>query len=119
MIDMSVGVGTARRSNVIFLINIHGSQTKLARALTPTNLTQQILSRICSNKMSKRRFLKEDEARYIERTLCIPAGWMDRENWVGAGWKLIGQYRKLGVEERAIASSLSTFVLERLSVEAH
>lgn len=113
---MGAGVGTARRSNVTFLINIYGSQTKLARALAHATLTQPILSRISSNKR-KRRLLKEDEARYIERTLAIPAGWMDRESWVGVGWKLIGQYRKLGEEERAIANSLVTFVLERLSTE--
>lgn len=116
---MSVGVGTARRSNVIFLINKYGSQTELARTLAHATLTQQILSRICSDKKGKRRLLKEDEARYIERTLGIPAGWMDKENWVGAGWKLIGQYSKLGVEERAIASSLSTFVMERLNAKTH
>lgn len=114
---MSVDVGTARRSNVTSLIKKYGSQTELAHALTPSNLTQQILSRICSGKKSRRRFLKEDEARYIERTLGIPAGWMDRENWVGDGWKLIVQYKKLGVEERAVASSLSNFTMERLNAE--
>jgi hypothetical protein len=116
---MSVHVGTARRSNITSLIKQYGSQTELARALTPSNLTQQILSRICSGKKSRRRSLKADEARYIERTLDIPAGWMDRENWVDDGWKLIGQYRNLGVEERNIASRLCTFAMERLSSDIH
>ncbi len=115
---MSVNVGTTRKKNVISLCKFYGSQTNLARALTPSNLTQQILSHICSSKMSWRR-LREDEARYIERTLVIPAGWMDRDNFVGAGWKVIGQYRKLRVEERAIASCLSTFVMEHLNAETH
>ena len=69
---MSDDVVTARRNNLTFLINIHGSQTKLALVLAHTTLTQQILSSI----ERKKRRLNADEARYIERTLVIPAGWI-------------------------------------------
>lgn len=112
---MGKGDGKARRSNIIFLIEkIYKTQSELARIINHGTLTQPILSRI---ERGKRR-LKNEEARDVEQILGVPAGWMDRENWVRIAWPLIMEYRKLDKEERAIASRLSTFVFERLNAEA-
>lgn len=111
---MSINVRDTRRGNLKWLINITpGGQSSLAKALGHIP-TQQRLSDI---QLNKKRSMSELEARKIEQFFVIPVGWMDRENWLRDGWELIKKYQKIGEEQRTIVSSLSTFILERLSVD--
>jgi hypothetical protein len=106
---MAVSEAVARRNALIFLIDLYGTQTELARVLAHETLTQPILSSIARRK----RPLYPNEARDIERVIGLPEGWMSNENWVRDGWKLITEYRSLGEEEKGVANRTVSFVLKR------
>ena len=108
---MAISANVARRSALDFLITIHGTQTELAHILNHPTLSQPILSSI----QRKKRFLHPHEARDMEGILDIPDGWMDRDNWVRAGWKVVKEYRTLGAKEKAIANQLLAFAIEHQS----
>ena len=105
---MAVHESVARRNALIFLIGCYGTQTELARILAHGTLTQPILSSIERRK----RPLHPHEARDVERIIGIPDGWMNRENWVRDGWKLITEYRHLGEKEKSVANRMVSFALE-------
>lgn len=105
--NMSNNPRASRRGAVDYLIRIHGSQSNLARVLKHPTLTQPILSSVQRGKRS----LEAHEARAIEGALGIPSGWMDRNNWVRAGWRVIKEYRNLGTKEREIVDRMVAFVV--------
>lgn len=110
---MGLNVRDVRSGNIIYLITkkYANNQSSLARALGNKGYQRKL-----SNYMINEKKMPEAEARWIERDLVIPTGWMDIENGVRDGWELIMKYRKLTEEERVTVNSFSTFVLERLGV---
>ena len=101
----------ARKNNLIYLIQTHGSQTELAKKLNSKSLTQQILSAIQRGK----RALHSYEAREIEQKLGIPTGWMDHESWLKKGWRHLNTYRKLDASTKLIVDGVNKFVLSQLN----
>lgn len=99
----------ARRDNLSFLIQIHGSQTALANKLNSERLTQQVLSAIQRGA----RALHSYEAREIEQTLGIPALWMDHDLWVKKGWRYCKTYCHLDSATRLIVDEVAQFVLNQ------
>lgn len=100
---------SSRRSALDFLVIKYVTQTELANKLNHRVLTQQIISSI----QHKKRALHPHEARYIEKTLGIPNGWMDKDNWVSSGWSLIKEYRNLEDNEKEIVNRIVNFVKEK------
>ena len=96
-----------RRENLHWVIKVLGSQTEVASKLNHEVLTQQILSSIVRGK----RPMHEGEARTFEKKIGIPAGWMDKPDWVKDGWNLIKAYRSLDNDNRQFISKISTFII--------
>ena len=100
---------SSRRTALDFLVIKYGTQTELALKLNHKVLTQQIISSI----QNKKRTLRPHEARDIEKTLGIPKGWMDKDDWVSSGWSLIKDYRNLDDNEKEIVNRIVNFVIEK------
>jgi hypothetical protein len=105
-----------RKENLRFLVKEYGSQSALARAIAPSNLTQPIISqmlnkqrRIGNGRMGIVRGFNGDEARSVERQLGIPHFWMDKYSF-DLAWPHIKQFQKLSPEIRNVVGSLIDFV---------
>jgi hypothetical protein len=106
---MSTAVNNSRKDVIDFLVRKYRSQTELAKALNHTTITQPNISLIQNHK----RYIRTNEARDIEKTLGIPKGWMDKDNWVRSGWSLIKEYRNLEDSEKELINRIVNFVIEK------
>lgn len=98
---MAIPVSRSRRENLDFLCRCHGSQSQLARVLADKCLTQPIVSSI----LRRKRRMRENEARDVERKLNIPNGWMDRCNLRKTA-PLIREFRALHPSIQELFNSL-------------
>lgn len=101
-----------RRNNIGYLIRTVGSQSAVAKKLDSPKLTQQRLSEI----HTRRKSMKDYEAREIERKLAIPKNWLDHEGWLkatGPSLRLCKWYAQLGSDEKLLFNDVVQFVLDR------
>ena len=103
-----MAVGTTRRKNLSWLVDVHGSQTDLASEVPGTSLTQPVISLILREK----RPLHEHEARVLEGRLGIPANWLDCYS-LRESWKLVKQFGKLSEPQRFLVNEMLAFVASR------
>lgn len=94
-----------RRENISYLINLHGTQTRLAEILAHETLTQPIISSILRGK----RPLRESEARYIEQKVGIPKNWIDKYP-LRAAWRLLIRFRRMSEGDRETVNEILSFI---------
>ena len=103
-------------SNVQFLVDMYGGQTRLAAMISTSGLTQPKISQILygarRGRWCRPRRLKPLEAWGIEQDLGIPDGWV-RVCDLREVWHVIAPFRELPAESRKVLSPLIVFLERR------